>query len=69
MMRLSSLRSLGEIGYSDQREYSGFIGKGLASSGMKEDSINSELDEGKQKEIPTSKPVDNEMDNNQDKSE
>lgn len=69
MMRLSSLRSLGEIGYSDQREYSGFKGKGLASSGMKEDSINSELDEGKQKEIPTSKPVDNEMDNNQDKSE
>lgn len=69
VMRLSSLQSLGEIGYSDQRDYSGFIGKGLASSGMKEDSINSELDEGKQKEIPTSKPVDNEMDNNQDKSE
>lgn len=69
MMRLFSLRSLGEIGDSDRREYSGLIGEGLASSGMKEDSINSELDEGEQKEIPTSKPVNNEMDNNQDKSE
>lgn len=69
MMRLSSLRSLGEIGDSDKREQSGLIGGGLASSGMKEDSINSELDEGEQKEIPTSKPVDNEMDNNQDKRE
>lgn len=68
MMRLFSSRSLGEIGDSDRREYSGLIGEGLASSGMKEDSINSELDEGEQKEIPTSKPVNNEMDNNQDKS-
>mgnify|MGYP004510808915 CR=1 FL=1 len=68
MMRLFSSRSLGEIGDSDRREYSGLIGEGLASSGMKEDSINSELDEGEKKEIPTSKPVNNEMDNNQDKS-
>lgn len=68
MMCLFSSRSLGEIGDSDRREYSGLIGEGLASSGMKEDSINSELDEGEQKEIPTSKPVNNEMDNNQDKS-
>lgn len=68
MMRLFSSRSLGEIGDSDRREYSGLIGEGWASSGMKEDSINSELDEGEQKEIPTSKPVNNEMDNNQDKS-
>lgn len=68
MMRLFSSRSLEEIGDSDRREYSGLIGEGLASSGMKEDSINSELGEGEQKEIPTSKPVNNEMDNNQDKS-
>ena len=68
MMRLFSSRSLGEIGDSDRREYSGLIGEGLASSGMKEDSINSELDEGEKKEIPTSKPVNNGMDNNQDKS-
>ena len=31
MMRLFSLRSLGEIGDSDRREYSGLIGEDLAS--------------------------------------
>lgn len=69
MGRLFSSRNFGEVGNSDWRGYSSLIGEGLASSGMKEDSINSELAEGEHKEIPTSNPVDNEIDNNQEKSE
>lgn len=64
-----SSRNLGEVGNAAWREYSGLSGEGLALSGMKEESIFRRLDEGKQDEAPTSKPTDNESDNNKDKGE